>query len=66
MLSSNFYEFLSVLFDVAADPSFYDEEFKIFGTKLSNSIITRERNEDLLEVSAINDYLSSMLDKSGY
>lgn len=66
LLSSNFYEFLSVLFDIAADPSFYDEEFHIFGTKLSNEIITRERNADLIEVSAINDYFRDLIEKTGY
>lgn len=35
-LSSNFYDFLSVLFDIAADSSYYDAKYNVFGSKLSN------------------------------
>ena len=31
-LSSNFYDFLSVLFDIAANPSYYDVEHDVFGS----------------------------------
>lgn len=65
-LSSDFYEFLSVLFDIAADSSFYDKEFGIFGTKLSNSIITRERTQDLNTALSINNYILRLKDKSGF
>ncbi len=35
-LSSNFYLFLSVLFDIAANKSYYDTQYGVFGTMLSN------------------------------
>ena len=35
-LSSNFYDFLSVLFDIAANPSYYDSDYDVFGSQLSN------------------------------
>lgn len=55
-LSSNFYDFLSVLFDIAADPSYYDSEYNVFGSKLSNQIITHDIHNDLQllkQVSAV-------------
>ena len=40
-LSSNFYEFLSVMFDVAANNSYYNSAGH-FGAKLSNTTITED------------------------
>lgn len=45
-LSSNMYEFLSVLFDVAANTAYYDSRNQ-FGMKLPSNVITEEINEDL-------------------
>lgn len=46
-LSSSFYEFLSVMFDVAADTSYYDDIHNVFGTRLSNGMITHDIFDDL-------------------
>lgn len=46
-LSSNFYDFLSVMFDIAANPSYYDMEHNVFGSKLSDQVITHDIYDDL-------------------
>ena len=57
-LSSNFYEFLSVLFDVAADTAYYNRENQ-FGMKLPNNVITEEIDDDLTLVNNISSYITN-------
>ena len=54
LLSSNFYEFLSVLFDIAANNSYYNKEGQ-FGAKLnlSGDVITEQIDADLKQALSI-------------
>ena len=64
-LSSNLYEFLSVMFDIAANNSYYDKNGK-FGTKLSNSIITEEIDVDLDTVKKISSYINDVAQSADF
>ena len=65
-LSSNFYDFLSVLFDIAADPSYYDSEYNVFGSKLSNQIITHDIHNDLLLLKQVSAVVMSAATKANF
>lgn len=64
-LSSNLYEFLSVLFDIGANTSYYNEQSK-FGMKLPNDVITEEINNDLLSTKYISSFLDDAMMSTGY
>ena len=64
-MSSNFYEFLSVLFDIAADTSYFNSQGR-FGTKLSNTTITEEINPDLMSATSICADISSLAHQAGF
>lgn len=65
-LSSAFYEFLSVMFDIAADPSYYDAEHNIFGTRISNDMITHDIFEDLQLIKDVSSFVVSCANKASY
>ena len=66
MLSSNLYEFLSVLFDVAADRSYYSLADGSFHAKLSNDILTEEIMKDLSTILSVQSYVEEMATSAGY
>lgn len=61
LLSSNFYEFLSVLFDIAANNSYYGSDGH-FGAKLhlSNDVITEQIDYDLNLIKQIQAFISGL------
>ena len=65
-LSSNFYDFLSVLFDVAANPSYYDIQNDVFGSKLSSGVITHNIYDDLKAVKDISAVIMSAASTASY
>lgn len=66
LLSSNFYEFLSVLFDIAADKSYYSEADGTFNAKLSNNVITEEVKGDLSSILSINQFVEDTAASSNF
>lgn len=64
-LSSNFYEFLSVLFDVAANTAYYDKDGH-FGMKLSNDVITQEIDDDLNYAKQVYAEVTDLAQKSNF
>ena len=64
-LSSNFYEFLSALFDVAANTAYYNDDWK-FGIKLTNDVITEDIDEDLSTIKSIEEFISSYASSAEY
>lgn len=70
-LAQSFYNFLSVVFDIAADPTFRDKELTIdgkpiYGTKLEDGAITRNYVVDLNDLSAVSSYIMDVADQAGY
>ena len=64
-LSSNLYEFLSVIFDVAASTAYYNKDQK-FGMKLPNDVITEEINADIASAYYINNFISNCVHASEF
>lgn len=63
-LSSRFYDFLSAVFNVAANPSYYNKTTNEFGAVLtSNTVATQLLSEDLHEISSIYEFLSSLAEE---
>lgn len=69
-LSSRFYAFLSVLFDTAANNSYYDDKYKKFGTSLqtesNGEIITHDIYEDLSTLLSVDAEVMSVANEANY
>lgn len=64
-LSSNLYEFLSAIFDIAANTAYYNDK-KQFGMKLPNNVITEDINKDLSAAKNIGLVIYNNAISSGY
>ena len=64
-LSSNLYEFLSALFDVAANTAYYNDKYK-FGIKLQNDVMTEEIDSDLSIIKSISGFVQNEAASASY
>ena len=64
-LSSNLYEFLSAVFDIAANTAYYNDKQQ-FGMKLPNNVITEEINKDLSTAKNIGLIVYNSAISTGY